>query len=145
MTALLLTLLAQFPEPGVMRVTCPVSPCRAQLTISATIIASRSIAMNTEDLGIIGVDAFKLTVHYISTGIDDATEGTEEFLVMERPGSTESTTVLAQFGTTEKLEITTNSENLLAIRWEQAKPVLAALRSGKHMIAWRRAGRLPKT
>ena len=117
--------------------------CQASLTITATIVASQSLAMETTDLGIIGIDAYRVVIHYQSSGDPAATNTTDEYLVMRRPGSTDETPMIA---TAEfprgNLIWNGNPEEMLATKWEEAKPILLALRKGRHMLAWKRANRL---
>lgn len=116
--------------------------CEAGITISATITTSMTMAMNTEDLGIVGVDAYRVAITYSTGGVANAVIRSEEYFIMRRPGSTDETQIIASLDLSGSFVFEGTSTEIIAMHWDDAKPIIAALHKGRFLIAWRGAKKL---
>lgn len=117
------------------------------ITISATIVSAEELAIRTDDLGIIGVDAQRVAINFRSAGMVNAKSFSEEYLVMRRPGSPETGTIYARIDPTgtvvfEDQEGKSDPDEMMAMRWDEAKPVIAALYKKRFFLAWKKASRI---
>ncbi|MDO8641891.1 MAG: hypothetical protein Q7R33_10235 [Nitrosarchaeum sp.] len=118
--------------------------CEVSIQITATIVPAERMAMNVEDMGIIGVDAYRVAIAYVSSG-EDSVHKSEEYFVMRRPGSTDDTPMYASIDSSGEFifvdELGKPTE-MIAMRWDAAKPIIAALYKGRFLMAWKNANKL---
>ena len=111
------------------------------IRISATIVEVSKVSVTSTDLGIIGIDAERVVVVY-SCG---PRSGTTEFLLLHKPGSVEVRPVFASLDSDDGvISMHFDKDEMIAVNWNEARPVLASLYNRRIFMAWRSANKLHK-